>query len=479
MDLALRVGHMLLSNGAGTADVSATMSSICYHMGLRGTYVDVTYIMMTMVHQHEVESVPLVLRRNVTQRVTDYGAVTDVDHIVRDLLADNIDLDEARRRVTAVETRGYGRPRPVIIVANGFVGAGVAVYIGGDWIVALIALLAGVLIETMRGRIAKFRLPEFYTQVAGGMCASLLAVGATALNISTDQSLVIASNIVALLAGLGLLAAVQDALTGYYLTAAARLLEVLLATAGIVVGVTGGLAIGGLFGVDVLAATELPNLSQLPSVILGAAVAAAAFAVASYAPWRIVLPIAVIGALSAAVATFLTEQDLPRAWAVGIAATMIGLIAYPVSLRGRVPSLVIAVSAMVPLLPGLTIYRALAQLAEENMSGVFASLTAVAIAISVAAGVILGEYIAQPVYRETRRLEQRMAGPRLVGPFRATGRSRRLRPTIKPPSLRPPRRKSRKSTELGYPQSGPSPDGTAEPDVQSEGWPDAGPADGP
>jgi hypothetical protein len=33
--------------------------------------------------------------------------------------------------------------------------------------------------------------------------------------------------------------------------------------------------------------------------------------------------------------------------------------------------------------------------------------------------VILGEYIAQPLRREARKLETRLAGPRLVGPLRA------------------------------------------------------------
>jgi uncharacterized membrane protein YjjP (DUF1212 family) len=35
LDFALRVGEMLLSNGAGVADVSATMGSITHHLGLR------------------------------------------------------------------------------------------------------------------------------------------------------------------------------------------------------------------------------------------------------------------------------------------------------------------------------------------------------------------------------------------------------------------------------------------------------------
>jgi hypothetical protein len=43
--------------------------------------------------------------------------------------------------------------------------------------------------------------------------------------------------------------------------------------------------------------------------------------------------------------------------------------------------------------------------------------------------VILGEYVAQPLKREARRLENRLAGPRLVGPLR--GRARRSgRPVV-------------------------------------------------
>ena len=54
-----------------------------------------------------------------------------------------------------------------------------------------------------------------------------------------------------------------------------------------------------------------------------------------------------------------------------------------------------------------------------------ALVTAGSVALALAAGVILGEYVAQPLKREARRLESRLAGPRLVGPLRErTGRRR-------------------------------------------------------
>jgi uncharacterized membrane protein YjjB (DUF3815 family) len=107
-----------------------------------------------------------------------------------------------------------------------------------------------------------------------------------------------------------------------------------------------------------------------------------------------------------------------RAAAAGVAAFLVGLVSYGVAGRFRVPPLVVVTSSIVPLLPGLSIYTSLTLLAAENFTGIVAMITAVAVAILLSAGVILGEYVAQPLQREARRLERRLAGPRLVGPIR-------------------------------------------------------------
>jgi uncharacterized membrane protein YjjB (DUF3815 family) len=136
-------------------------------------------------------------------------------------------------------------------------------------------------------------------------------------------------------------------------------------------------------------------------------------------------------ALEAAVAVGIVValRDLGRAWPVATAAFVVGLVSYSVAGRMRVPPLVVVVPAVVPLLPGLSIYRGLMLLTDEaggnTSAGLLAMFTAVSVAVSLAAGVILGEYVAQPLKREARRLEARLAGPRLVGPVRVERRRRR------------------------------------------------------
>ena len=51
LDFCLRIGEMLLSSGAGAADVTATMQSVAHHLGLRHPEIDVTFTSLSMSYQ--------------------------------------------------------------------------------------------------------------------------------------------------------------------------------------------------------------------------------------------------------------------------------------------------------------------------------------------------------------------------------------------------------------------------------------------
>ncbi len=430
LDLCLRIGEVLLSSGAGAADVVASMQAVAHHLGITRPEVDVTFTQLSMSYSYDPEQMPLTLVRRVTHRDIDYEDLTLVNQLVLDVVADRVDVTEARSRMATVVSTPHAAPRWVVTVANGAMCGAVAVFLGGGPIVAAIAFLAAAAIDRVQLLLSRLRLPGFYVQVAGGGVATLFAVAAAASGLKVDPSLVVTANIVMLLAGIGFMGALQDALTGFYVTATARMMEALLATAGIIAGVSGGLALAGLLG------QEIGNLEpgrtgweEMPVLALGAAACAAAFAVAVYAPWRVVGPIAAIALVAACLDRVIANVGLARPWGAGAAALAIGLVAYAVAGRVKVPPLVIVVPAIVPLLPGLSIYRGLSLLTQgteaSTAAGLLAMMTAASVAIALASGVILGEWVAQPLKREARRLETRLAGPRLVGPFKASLRGRR------------------------------------------------------
>lgn len=429
VDLCLRVGGLMLSNGAGAADVVAAMRLLADHFGLRRAELDVTFTSISMSYVTEPGEPPLVMIRQVPQRDIDYEDLTRVDHLVRDLLADRMDLGEARAQMAAIVSSGHHRRRWQVTAGTGVMCASVAVFLGAGPLVAAIALVAATIIDRLQLAMQRRRLPFFYRQVAGGAVATLIAVGSQLVDRSLDPSLVVTANIIMLLAGIGFMGGLQDALSGFYITAGARMTEALLATAGIIAGVSGGIAVGDVLGVG-LGRLEpgSTSLETLPVLVAGSAVCAAAFAYSAYAPNRALLPIAVVGGLAAGVSVLGTQWGFGRTWPTGLAAFLIGLVAFSVSGRIRVPPLVVVVPAIVPMLPGLSIYRGLSLLSGPSASasaGLLAMVTAAAVAIALASGVILGEYVAQPLKREARRLEGRLAGPRLVGPIRGRGGRRR------------------------------------------------------
>jgi uncharacterized membrane protein YjjP (DUF1212 family) len=425
LDLALRIGEVLLSSGAGASDVTATMLAVTRACGVHRVSADVTFVDLTLHHQPSADEPAATQVRRVIRRQVDYQQLTAVDELVQDLVDGRTDRTEARTRLSRLLSSGHARPRWAVTLALGVMGAGVAMTIGGDAVVCGLAFLAACAIDRTQVRLAGEALPSFYQQVAGGLIASVIAVAASAMPLDVNPSRVVTAGIVVLLAGVGLVGAMQDAIMSFPLTASARLVDAALATTGIIAGVAGGLALGAGFEVDL--ANYKPGAVGLVGggvAVVGAAVAAAAYAFACYAPFRAVAVVALVGGVAKGVSVAVGGGDLSGAWGAAVAATCIGLASYVLSHRARVPALAIVVPSIAPLLPGLAIYRGLALLAEGR-DGVADLATAAMTAVALASGVIFGHYLAQPVRTEARRLGARIALPRLVGP-RAT-RDRRSR----------------------------------------------------
>ena len=374
-----------------------------------------------MSYQLDPEEMPVLLTRNISQRDIDYDDLTRTHELVSDILEDRVDVADARARVARVNSTGHWLPRWSVVAGSGVVGGGVSLILGGGAVVTAVAAIAAVLITMLMRTLNRQRWPMFYQQIAGGMVATavalLVAASAQQLDLTVDTSQVITANIVLLLSGIGFMGAIQDALSGFYLTAGARIIEALLATAGLIAGVSAGLSLARPLGVSLIGVRPGSGAvyADVPLILVGAIVSACAFAFTCYAPLR-ALPAIGMSTLLGHLA-FVSVQDPAQSmpWAAACAAVVIGLVSYTIAGRVGVPPLVVVVPALVPMLPGLLIYRGLSLMADGDTAGILQLSAAAATTIALAAGVILGEYIAQPVKRNVRRLEGRLAGPRMVG----------------------------------------------------------------
>lgn len=428
-DLLLRLGDQLVAGGAATHDVEGSVIAAGSALGVPRTEADVTFnaVTVTLVR---ADGPPITQVRVVRHRGANYARLTAVHDLVVDLVEHGISRREAVAKLAEIEEQRPTYPRWVVSIGWGVLAAAVTQLLGGGFVIGLVAFGSTILVDQLGRLLRRQGWPDFFLHVVGAFVATLVAVGLTALDADVRPSLVVAGGIIVLLSGLGIVATVQDAITGFFVTASARFGEVILLTAGIITGVALGLQVAQEF--DVMLETLPPttvSVRDLPGRLVAAALGAAGFAVAYQTPRRLLLPCGLMGALSFTVWFGVTQQSLQTAAvAAGIAAVAVGLASHVVASRMDSPPLVVVVPGIVILLPGLTIYRGMLLLNEGvTGAGVLALLEAATIGLTLAAGVLLGEIIGQPVDRELSRVERRFAGPRLVGPRRLRFRLRRPR----------------------------------------------------
>ena len=422
LELGLRLGEAMLSLGASAADVTAAIHGTARAFGLLGAQVDVTFTAITISHDRGVGSLPITLMRVARPRSPDYGRLGRVMQLGRTIAAERIPLGEALDHLAARHLslddivrapHPYGRGFVTLVLA--ILAAAVAVLLGGGAPVAVVAGVATAIIDRVVWLLGRWGLPPFFLQGIGAAIATLVAVAlfvaAPHLPFSLTElppSLVVASGIVVLLAGLSLVGAAEDAISGFPVTAGGRTFEVVLLTLGIVVGIGGVLDMARRAGVELFMIEVRSSTAPLVVQVAAAAVIAGAWGVASYARPRGSVAAAVAGGLAWAIYLAAGRFGLGPAVASAAAALVIGFLAESLGPRLDVPPFVISVCGIVPLLPGLAIYGALFQLVNEPTAalgpGAVALLGAAMVGLGLAAGVTLGEFLAAPLRRGTRRL---------------------------------------------------------------------------
>ncbi|MGW0392958.1 threonine/serine ThrE exporter family protein [Streptomyces sp. NPDC003042] len=419
LDLTLRIGELLLAGGEGAEDVEAAMFAVARSYGLDRCEPTVTFTMLSITHQPSLVEHPVSANRTVRRRGTDYTRLAAVYRLVDDISAHEVEvsLEEAYRRLAEIRRNRHPYPTWVLTAAAGLLAGAASILVGGGVTVFFCAALGAVLGDRLAWYCAGRGLPEFYQFVVAAMPPAAIGVALKIAEIDVRASAVITGGLFALLPGRALVAAVQDGLTGYYITASARLLEVMYLFIGIIIGVLVVLYVGLQFGAtpdpdDVLQIPHRPVLQILASMVL-----VFTFAILLQQERSTVWIVTLNGGVAWATFGALRVAELPPVPSTAIAAGLVGLFGQLFSRYRFASALPYVTAAIGPLLPGSATYYGLLSIAENRLETGMASLTnAAAIALAIAIGVNLGS--------ETSRLFMRIPGGPSAAKRRAAKRTR-------------------------------------------------------
>ncbi|AKU15726.1 threonine/serine ThrE exporter family protein [Luteipulveratus mongoliensis] len=424
LDLAVRVGELLLRCGAGTRDVESSVVAVAAAAGLRRLEVDITNQSL-LVQCPSPTGTPVTMLRVVRSSTRDFARLAAVHQLVDRLVSSPFEVDQAAEELKGIQRARRLYPRWLVTLGYGGLAGAVAALLGGGVTAIVVSVLSSVLIDRLGRVLARRGLPAFYVAAAGGAISTVLAWAAYSLTEwatwipmeREDFAYAVAAGIVVMLPGRALASAVEDAITGYPVTGAGRMLTVLLTAAGIIVGVAAGLQLtlrlDDALDLQLTAPGYLQINSSTPALWLPmvcGAVGALSAAITMRSRPRMLLPTALLGLAGLGVSGALTRYvDVGGTTAIAVAAIVVGVVGRLLALRLGAPALVLVVPAVSPMLPGLRIFRGMyeaiagsalgAQSVVPPSAGVTSLVGAAATALAISTGVVLGDVLSAPLDR--------------------------------------------------------------------------------
>lgn len=418
LDLTLRIGELLLAGGENAEDVEAAMFAVCRSYGLDRCEPNVTFTLLSISHQPSLVDDPVTASRTVRRRGTDYTRLSAVFRLVDDLSdpETHISLEEAYRRLAEIRRNRHPYPGWALTGAAGLLAGAASLLVGGDAIVFVAAALGAMLGDRLAWLCAGRGLPEFYQFTVAAMPPAAIGVALTAAHVHVVASAVITGGLFALLPGRALVAGVQDGLTGFYITASARLLEVMYFFVGIVTGVLVVLYFGVKVGAE-LDPDAAVNIAGRPALQIAASMLLSlTFAVLLQQERSTVLAVTLNGGVAWSVyGAMRYAGDISPVASTAVAAGLVGLFGQLLSRYRFASALPYTTAAIGPLLPGSATYFGLLSMAQNKVDEGLVSLAkAASLAMAIAIGVNLGAEISRLFLRfgsaEGRRAAKRTRG---------------------------------------------------------------------
>jgi uncharacterized membrane protein YjjB (DUF3815 family) len=258
------------------------------------------------------------------------------------------------------------------------------------------AFVVNIVLAWAHTALTRIGWPLFFAQLIAGVVAVAVAATVALFHPHTDASLTVTSVIVLLLPGVAFIGGVKDAISGWYLTAVARLTESITAVAGLITGIQLALTAAAHAGIHLeVAPPKAINLAPTPMMLIASGAIAVFFGIVSRNRPKTLATSAVLSAAGLTIYTGALGIGLTNIWATAAAAVTIGALAAGIGTLDRTPTLAITTPAMLALLPGIALYQGMFYGGSHIQN-------AVMLALALAGGLTAGEYITTTLRRVSR-----------------------------------------------------------------------------
>lgn len=407
--LAFQIADALIRSGAGSASTTKSLLSIFQKTGMPNVTVSVSLGQVTISHQEQPEDAPSTRILESEAGLLDIELRTRTGEVLEAFILNRLTLEQAIEKMDGItaESRVIGHR----VTATGFAmfGIGFSLILGGGLVTTISAAVIAAVVYGVYALVVRAKAPGIFSLAAGGLTA-VLGASASGLFFATSQTAVcIVAALAAWLAGIAAYGAVHDVITGWYISAAGRILEVITSTAGLVAGVTLGIHLmQPLFGesMNYIETLEMDE-TRWGLSILGAVLVSAGFALASGGRRWTLVSLGVFGGLVQLTVLSLSGLGASSFAAILVAAVAAGMACVVLTRLLNLASNATLTVVLLPLFPGMLVYQGVLGTIFRVEGAGDSVLDAAITAFCLSMGGILGQYLASEALWATRRRQFR------------------------------------------------------------------------
>ena len=348
--LTLRLGRLMMVNGADTALVQANVSTLARRLGYEAQLlVHAEALLLTLEDKHSFSTK---LGHAISGVTVNVGALAALDDLVWKAAAP--DIQAIDRQLDAVERAGNRYPHWLIAIGMGLTAASLARLFGGAWPVVGVSVLVGIVNLLLRQRFSAWAMNPIASATLVALVSGL--VGALAMKAfpSASPTLCLVAAGMILVPGVPLIIGVRETLGTHVATGIARL----MAGAITVMAIAFGLFLAASLAGDTLPVDSAPALLPVGEDLLFSALAAVGFALVFNVPPRAAWAGILCSMTGHGLRTALGHMALDLVAGSLIGAFAAGLLARLLARHFEVPSTTFAFPGVLAMFPGAYAFRA-------------------------------------------------------------------------------------------------------------------------
>lgn len=391
--LILHVGRLMMENSADTSRIVRTMQRTAAYAGIFGDqpHIHVTYT--TLMVSVSVGNYHMTKLQKCYQHNVDMNIILEVSKMTWEAIECDYTIEEFEAQLKRIESKKSKYATFIINLGAALACGGVGKMFGCDLVASLYTALSAFIGFFIRSQCLKIGINPYMAIVIASFSATVMAYFTHFLPFTTTPWYTMLACAIFIVPGVPMVNALEDMLDCYITAGMTRAMNTVL--------MVGSMTFGIIFAIKLFSVEDFTHLSSVDHqayivYMISAFIAVAGFSTMFNVPPRLLWVVGLGGVICVSIRTLAMDflgVGLPIGTLLG--AMVVSIIALKAVHWFHVPSHVLTIPSVIPLMPGILMYRLLfniididtldvANFLQAFQSGVNATLIILAIAVGVA-----------------------------------------------------------------------------------------------